>query len=285
MIKYSIIIPHHNSTSTLQQLLNSIPQNGNFQIIIVDDCSDKVDFTFFPGIERKDVLLIRMDSCQGAGTARNIGLKYANGKWILFADADDYFMPELETKLDTAILLNKDIVIFNIDTTDNNSLQGKKYYQYVSAYKNNDTTKRDILYRTWSPWAKLYNRKFIKDNKLYFQPRKKGNDCFFVLTANVIAKQIEVIDIPLYHLRYSPKSLSHSNIMDWSYMFDVYDLWLWRYSFYKIHNIPLWQEYNILYPLKEIKKKFGIRKAFLFLFMGFKYKYNFLEFIKIKLLK
>lgn len=285
MIKYSIIIPHHNNTDTLQQLLDSIPQNGSFQIIIVDDCSDKIDFTSFPGIERKDVQLIRMESCQGAGTARNIGLEYANGKWVLFADADDYFMPELETRLDTAATLNKDIVIFNIDTTDNNSLQGKKYHQYISSYKNEDATKRDVLYRTWTPWAKLYNHNFIKKNKLYFQPRKKGNDCFFALTANAMAKEIEIIDIPLYHLRYSPKSLSHTNMMNWDYMFDVYDLWLWRYYFYKTHNIPLWKEYNILYPFKEIKKKFGIRKAFFFLFLGLKYKYNFLEFIKIRLLE
>ena len=40
MINYSIIIPHRNSINLLLRLLKSIPENHNFQIIVVDDNSD-----------------------------------------------------------------------------------------------------------------------------------------------------------------------------------------------------------------------------------------------------
>ena len=40
MINYSIIIPHKNSFTSLLRLCDSIPNNNDIQIIIIDDCSD-----------------------------------------------------------------------------------------------------------------------------------------------------------------------------------------------------------------------------------------------------
>lgn len=39
MIKYSIIIPHHNVPTLLERCVNSIPQRDDIQIIVVDDNS------------------------------------------------------------------------------------------------------------------------------------------------------------------------------------------------------------------------------------------------------
>lgn len=93
-ILYSIIIPHYNVPELLQRCLNSIPNLPSFQIIIVDDCSDGkiVDFRCFPGMERENVKCIFLKEKHGAGFARNLGLRYACGKWVLFADADDFFI-------------------------------------------------------------------------------------------------------------------------------------------------------------------------------------------------
>ena len=92
-ILYSIIIPHYNIPELLQRCLNSIPDLPSFQVIIVDDCSDGkiVDFRYFPGMERENVKCIFLKERHGAGFARNLGLRYACGKWVLFADADDFF--------------------------------------------------------------------------------------------------------------------------------------------------------------------------------------------------
>ena len=36
---YSIVIPHYNSPTLLQRMLDSIPQREDIQIIVIDDCS------------------------------------------------------------------------------------------------------------------------------------------------------------------------------------------------------------------------------------------------------
>lgn len=92
-IVYSIIIPHKNIPDLLRRCLDSIPQRPDIQIIVVDDnsCSDKVDFAHFPGREREGVEIVYTREGLGAGYARNVGLRHAKGRWLLFADADDYF--------------------------------------------------------------------------------------------------------------------------------------------------------------------------------------------------
>ena len=93
MFTYTIIIPHKNTPQLLQRCLDSIPIRVDIQIIIVDDFSDStiVDFNNFPGSNRLNVEIYLTKEGKGAGYARNVGLTKAKGKWILFADSDDFF--------------------------------------------------------------------------------------------------------------------------------------------------------------------------------------------------
>lgn len=121
MINYSIIIPHKNIPDLLQRCLNSIPRRTDIQIIVVDDNSDpkKVDFEHFPGVGEKCVEVYFTKEGKGAGYARNMGLKYAKGKWLLFADADDYFVDDLLPFFDEYVYSVLDIVFFDVESRDN----------------------------------------------------------------------------------------------------------------------------------------------------------------------
>ena len=91
---FSVIIPHYNIPKLLQRCLDSIPDIPDIQVIVVDDNSsvEKVDFDNFPGKGRKYTTAIFDKAGGGAGHARNIGLKHAEGKWLVFADSDDFFV-------------------------------------------------------------------------------------------------------------------------------------------------------------------------------------------------
>ena len=83
-ISYSIIIPHKNIPNLLQRCLDTIPQRNDIQVIVIDDNSDDsiVDFNNFPkwtGIHYEYYLT---KGNNGAGFARNYGLKYAKGQWM-----------------------------------------------------------------------------------------------------------------------------------------------------------------------------------------------------------
>ena len=99
MFSYTIIIPHKNCPDLLKRCVDSIPVRDDVQIIVVDDNSDEDKK---PSIERKgmEVVLLDASSSKGAGRARNVGLKHAKGKWLLFADADDYYTDNLSKFLD-----------------------------------------------------------------------------------------------------------------------------------------------------------------------------------------
>lgn len=98
-LNYSFVIPHHNSPELLNRCLNSIPQRDDIEIIVIDDNSDEDKK---PKLSRPDVKLISIDAehTKGAGRARNYGLKEATGKWIVFSDADDFFIPSFIDVLD-----------------------------------------------------------------------------------------------------------------------------------------------------------------------------------------
>lgn len=92
-IQYSIIIPHYKSIDSLAKCIHSIPDREDIQVIIVDDNSgiEKSVFESSCLKNRQNVLVIYEQQNNGAGHARNVGLREAKGNWILFADADDYF--------------------------------------------------------------------------------------------------------------------------------------------------------------------------------------------------
>ena len=85
-ITYSFIIPHKNCPDLLQRCVNSIPRRDDVQIIVVDDDSDPtiVNWNEFQFDDDKCIELVLTKGGQGAGAARNEGLKRAVGKWILF---------------------------------------------------------------------------------------------------------------------------------------------------------------------------------------------------------
>ena len=47
-----------------------------------------------------------------AGGARNEGIKIAKGKWVIFADADDYFEPNAFSSFDKFLTQNMTLYIF-----------------------------------------------------------------------------------------------------------------------------------------------------------------------------
>lgn len=94
----SIIIPHYNTPQSLIALLETISDDECPEVIVVDDHSLAENLSqILRYIERRKrqcaISLYRNQSKnRGAGAGRNMGLKHAVGKWLLFADADDLFV-------------------------------------------------------------------------------------------------------------------------------------------------------------------------------------------------
>ncbi|MBI4990940.1 glycosyltransferase family 2 protein [Candidatus Gottesmanbacteria bacterium] len=91
----SIIIPAYNSEKTILPLLESIKNSGKIdfreiEVIVVDDHSgDDTEKIFNNYYKRyKNYKYYKLSKNQGPAFARNVGVKYAKGKVVLFLDAD-----------------------------------------------------------------------------------------------------------------------------------------------------------------------------------------------------
>lgn len=98
-INYSFIIPHKNTPKLLKRCVDSIPTRDDIEVIVVDDNSDD---NLKPTLTRSDLVIILLDKndAKRAGHARNIGMDIAKGRWLLFADSDDYYSENMLKLLD-----------------------------------------------------------------------------------------------------------------------------------------------------------------------------------------
>jgi teichuronic acid biosynthesis glycosyltransferase TuaG len=91
----SIIIPYFKKRQYLYKTVRSAVNQtySNIEILIIYDDEDRTDLkTFRKKFQNfKKVKFIVNKKNIGAGLARNIGIKYAKGKFIAFLDSDDYW--------------------------------------------------------------------------------------------------------------------------------------------------------------------------------------------------
>ena len=206
MISFSVIIPHHNIPELLQRCLNSIPDTPDVQVVVVDDNSseEKVDFNHFPGKERKNTTYIFDKVGGGAGHARNIGMSHAKGEWLVFADADDFFVDGAFDILESHKDDPKDIVLFKADSVDSDTYEPsdrhQKFNKAIDDALSGIITDKKAVLTIPVPWCKMLRREYIQGKGILFDETYACNDMMFVLKATHWAKDnaVEVSDEVLY---------------------------------------------------------------------------------------
>jgi len=261
MINYSIIIPHKNTPLFLQRCIDSIPHREDIQIIIVDDNSDpqKVNFNRFPGLTQKNVEIYFTKEGKGAGYARNVGLKHAKGKWLLFADADDFYHPEAFQNFDFYLNTNYDIIYFfaySIDPeTGLASPREKNLNHFYKKYNPQKSRSADyIKFKAWEPWNKLINYNFWAKHQIYFDEIPFGNDINFSQKLSLLAQKIDINPNKLYCLTYSNNSITFKKRT-----FEVETLSLELRAqlnvYFKIIKRPFWHKFTLIYLIQILKTK------------------------------
>lgn len=212
---FSIIIPHKNIPTLLKRCLGSIPQRPDIQIIVVDDNSneDIVDFRHFPGCDDGRVCLILDKTGLGAGHARNRGLEVAEGKWILFADCDDFFSSQLNDFLDEECDSEADVIYFPNDTVDNDSLlplQLDLKVQSLLPMCEKIHSLDPLRYLSHNPWCKMVKRELIVNHSIRFQEVRASNDVWYSTMVGYYAAKISISNRHVYVRTVRKGSLQYS---------------------------------------------------------------------------
>ena len=91
----SIIIPAFNAQSSIERAVSSVLNQTyrSIELIVINDCSFDNTSKLLRGFLSKTnkITVIENKTNKGVAAARNQGIDAANGDWITFLDADDYF--------------------------------------------------------------------------------------------------------------------------------------------------------------------------------------------------
>lgn len=203
----SIVIPIYNVEQYLGRCLDSIINQpfSDWEIIAVNDCSPDDSQKIIDCYAKKDrrIKSVINKKNRGLGGARNVGVSYCKGTYILYIDSDDYITQGNELLEMCKQCRNNDLDILdtpyliihegesvkqnpsNFNSLNERVLTGKQYLQ-------------DINILPVVAWNKMYKRSFIKTNSIRFKERKYEDICY-TLEAIFKAKRVQNRNTPFYN--------------------------------------------------------------------------------------
>lgn len=154
MVKlFDVIIPYYNKEDYIIRAIKSIDNKYVNKIIIVDDFSTKNINEIVNNFDNIDY--IRLKQNMGPSYCRNLGASRSSSEYLLFLDADDFYINDCLKNLDYIIRENRSIAIFCWDIF---KLNGNDLYKKLKPVdKHVDISIKDKMFYQTS----LYDGKLV----------------------------------------------------------------------------------------------------------------------------
>lgn len=166
-MKISVIVPVYNVYNYLDKCLASLANqtDHDFEVIIVNDGStDDSQLIIDKYVAENDNMHAFVKKNGGLSSARNYGIKKANGEYILFLDSDDYYELNTIEVLKKEIEENDDIIVFKMFVDEKGTIKhGTTEMNKFILDENILPEKRFLLYNP-SACDKLFRRSLFDDN-------------------------------------------------------------------------------------------------------------------------
>jgi glycosyltransferase involved in cell wall biosynthesis len=207
----SIIVPVYNVEKYLSRCIESILNQTfkDYEVILVDDGSKdnsgKMCDTYS---EMYDNFKVIHKENGGLGYARNTGLEYATGKYVMFIDSDDYIKPCMIDNLYNCLFSNHaDTCIGGFRRIKENK-EEIHVNMFAGQVFNSESIKTELLVRMlgkkpngqdhleMSVWKVLFSNDIIRNNNLKFQSEREliSEDIVFDLEYYSFAQVVSISD-------------------------------------------------------------------------------------------
>lgn len=211
--RVSVIIPVHNAGRYLEQCLDSVlsQTETDIEVICINDSSTDNSQDILEHYSRFEprISILNTD-CHCAGTARNLGMGIAHGRYLSFLDADDFFESEmLKETADALDSTEADIVVYGswiFDTatgTDRHAKWNLKTELLPEKPVFSWRDMPDFIFNAFGnyTWNKLFRSSLIQGKQIKFQEIPRTNDLLFTCVALVEAEGITTIEKSFAHYR------------------------------------------------------------------------------------
>ena len=262
MVRISVIVPVYNCEDYLEESLGSLLNQTfkDIEIICIDDGSNDNSLDILKNIASSDSRIkVFTQENQGAGAARNYGMKKASGDYIYFFDADDFLEKDaLEKAYSNAIKNDSDIVFFKFDQYKDNRFFAHSgpnlEIQFAGADFDSFTFdwhdyRRGPFTGPFAPWLKIYKKEFLDAHECFKFPNGLNhNDVPFHVMTFLKASKISFIPEHLYRYRIdNAGSITNNRLKKYDHIFRIINM---------VEDFLLSEDY-----MEEFKKEFDYFKA------------------------
>ena len=207
-MKVSIIIPVYNAANTLRNCFDSIVRQtiNDKEIIFIDDGSSDTSWEIMNGYAANfsNVVLLKQEH-QGAGEARNLGIREAKGKYIVFLDADDEFEEKhaLSSMYNACIRNEAKICGSYRRVVENGRECESLLFEDLNVSEEGEFIDFKDFQHDYDYQSFIFDREFLLENNIFFPPYKRYQDPPFFLKAMAKAQKFYMLPIVLYKYYYS----------------------------------------------------------------------------------
>ncbi len=210
-MKFSIVIPVYNVEKYISKCLDSIKNQtyDNYEVIIVNDGTKDNSVDVINKYLSDPRFTLYNKENGGLSDARNYGIKYVTGDYIVFIDSDDYIESDLLNNLNNILKKNEyDIIKYKINMVDD---KGALIRKEASDLVEGKIDLKEILSFEYSEpaWAYAYNKDFFIKNKFMYPKGRIHED--FGLTPYILVKANSIYYMDYYGYNYVQRENSIVN--------------------------------------------------------------------------
>ncbi|NDV78859.1 glycosyltransferase [Dysgonomonas sp. 511] len=189
----SIIVPIYNVIKFIDRGINNILSQtyANLEILLIDDGSTdgSGELCDYWSVKEERIKVYHKKN-GGAGSARNLGMSKASGKYIYFFDIDDLADKEL-LDYNVRIMEEKqvDFILFGFSTIEvgRNNIRDEITFVEQEIHSNEELKQIyvDTILLTKNgngfPWNKFYRRSFLEKHNIIYEDQRIQQDEVFNL--------------------------------------------------------------------------------------------------------
>lgn len=202
--KISVIIPFYNAERTIKRCMDSVLSQTlkEVEIVCIDDGSFDASSKIIEWyVSLHDNILLFKQENKGAGEARNLGIKRANGQFVAFMDADDYYFGSdvLEELYNKAVQYSVNICGGSICIEKGAGyIHSKADLRKDSFFENNKLCSYNDYQYSFGFTRFIYNLSMLKENGINFPAYRRFEDPPFLVKAMHCAKDFYVVNRDIY---------------------------------------------------------------------------------------